>query len=81
MPARYRVIRVEQPPYERSFGHAWVDLVKCGFGALRVRELTGRTIRGGVELLRRWPVTCTPKFAGSLLDRSAVRLLLRSAVP
>jgi hypothetical protein len=24
---RYRVTRVEQPPNERSFGHAWAELV------------------------------------------------------
>jgi hypothetical protein len=24
--ARYRVVRVEQPPHERSFGHVWAEL-------------------------------------------------------
>jgi hypothetical protein len=24
---RYRVVRVEQPPNERSFGHAWAELL------------------------------------------------------
>jgi hypothetical protein len=24
---RYRVMRVEQPPNERSFGHAWVERI------------------------------------------------------
>jgi hypothetical protein len=25
--ARYRVVRVEQPKSERSFGHAWTELI------------------------------------------------------
>ena len=25
--ARYRVVRVEQPPNERSFGHVWAELI------------------------------------------------------
>ena len=28
--ARYRVERVEQPPHERAFGHAWVRLIESG---------------------------------------------------
>jgi hypothetical protein len=25
--SRYRVVRVEQPPHERAFGHAWAELI------------------------------------------------------
>ncbi len=25
--ARYRVVRVEKPPHERAFGHAWAELI------------------------------------------------------
>jgi hypothetical protein len=26
--ARYRIERVESPPHERAFGHAWVALIE-----------------------------------------------------
>jgi hypothetical protein len=26
--ARYCVVRVEQPPHERAFGHAWAELIE-----------------------------------------------------
>jgi hypothetical protein len=32
--SRYRVVKVEQPPNPRAFGHAWVEL--------RVTDPTGR---------------------------------------
>ena len=28
--ARYRVERIEQPPDERAFGHAWARLIESG---------------------------------------------------
>jgi hypothetical protein len=28
--ARYRVERIEQPPHERAFGHAWARLIESG---------------------------------------------------